>query len=402
MANIHVIGVGESLAELANFSPTFWQQTTLIIATKRYKELLPEEFIAEKFKNISPLAEAIKATQKATGPVVILASGDPLFYGIGNTLLQHFSPADLHFHLSLSSIQKACALCKTSWHDAQIVSLHGRQHPHITGKILPHAKSIILTDSINSPQSIAQGMLNYLKDIDALEMVDNIRLAVAENLGAKNEKLHWLNLEQACEKDCAPLNVLVFFNDNVIANKHPLGLVEEDICHSRGLITKNEVRAASIHALNLPAQGIMWDVGAGSGSISVESARMTPELTIYAIEQRPEEIANIKANIKKFSCYNIVPLHGRAEDFLDDLPQPDRIFVGGSGGALEMITQKAKEVLPKNGRIVVNSVLSKTAEEAPLFMSAQNMDVYSSRISVARTTSEYIEFNPITIIVGCI
>lgn len=402
MANIHIIGVGETLAELTNFSPTFWQETALVIATTRYKELIPEDLIAGKFKAISPLSNAIEAAQKATGPVVILASGDPLFYGIGTTLLKHFMPEELSFHLSLSCIQKACALCKTSWHDAQILSLHGRQHPHISGKILPHKKSIILTDSINSPQAIAKDILSYTQAIDAPEMANTLRLAVAENLGASNEKLSWLSLTDASQRTFAPLNVLIIFNDNTIAVRSPFGLTEDDVCHSRGLITKNEVRAASIHALNLPAKGIMWDVGAGSGSISVESARMTPELTIYAIEQRPEEIANIKANIKKFSCYNIVPLHGRAEDFLDDLPNPDRIFVGGSGGALEMITQKAKEVLPADGRLVVNSVLPKTADEAPLFMKAQNMDVRSSSISVARTTSEHIEFNPITIIVGCI
>lgn len=402
MANIHIIGVAENLAELGNFPPQFWQKTALIIATSRYKELMDQELIAGKFKAISPLSEAIKAAQEAHGPVVIVASGDPLFYGIGNTLLKHFRAEELNFHPSLSSIQKACALCKTAWHDAQILSLHGRQHPHIAGKILPHHKSIILTDSCNNPQAIAKGILHYLEVIEAMEMAGNIRLAVAENLGAEHECLHYLNLVEASQKEYAPLNVLIIFNDNRMAALSPFGLREDDIYHSRGLITKNEVRAASIHALNLPAQGIMWDVGAGSGSVSIEAARINPELTIYAIEQRPEEIANIKANIKKFSCYNIIPLHGRAEDFLDDLPQPERIFVGGSGGALEIITAKAKEVLPENGRLVVNSVLPKTADEAPRFMRAQQMEVYSSCIRVSRSTPEHIEFNPITIIIGCI
>ena len=121
-----------------------------------------------------------------------------------------------------------------------------------------------------------------------------------------------------------------------------LGLTEDEVVHSRGLITKSEVRAATIHQLRLPKTGVFWDVGAGSGSISIEAARSHPELTLFAIEHKMEEIANIKANIRKFGCYNIIPVFGKAPEELTDLPAPDRIFVGGSSGTLSAIAEIAK------------------------------------------------------------
>ncbi len=115
---------------------------------------------------------------------------------------------------------------------------------------------------------------------------------------------------------------------------YQFGLTEDSIQHSRGLITKNEVRAATLHQLQLPRKGVFWDIGAGSGSLSIEAARANPHLTVYAIEHKEEELENIKNNIVKFGCYNIVPIFGRAPEALVALPDPDRVFIGGSSGSL--------------------------------------------------------------------
>ncbi len=138
------------------------------------------------------------------------------------------------------------------------------------------------------------------------------------------------------------LNILCLLVPKIPDNKtcsYGFGLTEDSIEHSRGLITKNEVRAATLHQLQLPAEGIFWDVGAGSGSLSIEAARSNPQLTVYAIEHKEEEIDNIKNNIVKFDCYNIVPVFGKAPESLVHLPDPNRVFIGGSSGSLPGIVE---------------------------------------------------------------
>ena len=129
---------------------------------------------------------------------------------------------------------------------------------------------------------------------------------------------------------------------------------------------------------------------------------MNPDLTIFAVEHKEEEIANIKANIRRFRCFNIVPVFGRAPQALADLPTPNRIFVGGSSGALEDIVKTAAELLPEDGRIVINGVLAKTVETAPSLLTSHGFAVEAARLSVTRMNhaGETTEFNPITITTG--
>ncbi|CAG34950.1 bifunctional cobalt-precorrin-7 (C(5))-methyltransferase/cobalt-precorrin-6B (C(15))-methyltransferase [Desulfotalea psychrophila] len=398
MNKIHVIGVGADLAELQNLAPTL-KNIQLFVASPKHHPLLAGYGV--KCRAITPLDECLEEIRATEGEVAVLASGDPLFYGIGASLLRHFGEEDLLFYPGLSSIQRACALFKIPWHDAQLISLHGREANHIPGMILPHRKSLILTDGRNSPNSIAREILNYLLLIEDKELTKRIELRVGENLGTEEEWLFTGSLQEAAETSFAPLNVLCV----LIAEQKKLpslGLIEEEICHSRGLITKNEVRAASLHRLQLPTSGVLWDIGAGSGSVSIEAARLSPGLTIYSVEHKEEEIANIKANIRKFATYNVIPILGRAAALMEKLPLPDRIFVGGSGGELGKIIETAKERLPVEGRIVINAVLKKTALEAMFYLRALDLTCSSSKVSVSRieTDGNINDFNPITIIAG--
>ena len=404
MNKIHVVGVSESLLELHSLPKDVLKDDRLIIATKKHHSALQR--FSQRIGTISPLQNALAeiGLELIQDDVVVLASGDPLFYGIGATLLRQFPAEQIIFYPTVSSLQQACALFKTPWHDAHIISLHGRKSIHLPG-ILTQPKTIALTDQINSPNHIAREMINYLGLIGAEDLFNHITIMVAEDIGGEGENVFCGTLHETAQHTFSQLNVFCCLHkkhrEHNVGNV-VFGLHEDDIQHSRGLITKSEVRAASLHSLRLPKRGVFWDLGAGSGSLSIEAARMVPDLTIYAVEQKDEEMANIKANIRKFGCYNIIPLQGRAADIIKTLPTPDRIFVGGSGGELEQIIAHGSTILPKNGRILVNSVLEKTAIVAPQFMEEYGFTVTTSRISVQRNVRHDNEqlFNPITLIIG--
>ena len=405
MYKLYVLGMADPILSAEQEKLLSQHKCSLIVGTKRLLEAaahLPCRFMA-----ITPLATALDSIREALqeGNVAVLASGDPLFYGIGRRLLTEFPADTVQVYPALSSLQRACALFKIPWDDAKITSLHGRNSDHVPGLLLRNHKNLVLTDVDNSPYKIAQQLLDYLQLIGETVMPDKIKMLVAEDLGLTSEKLFLGTLREASKQRFSPLNILCVLVPAPLGNStysYPFGLTEDSIQHSRGLITKNEVRAATLHQLQLPAEGIFWDVGAGSGSLSIEAARSNPKLTVYAIEHKEEEIENIKNNIVKFGCYNIVPVFGRAPEALALLPNPDRVFIGGSSGALPTIVELLNKRLDSDGRLVINGVIEKTVQTAPELMKQHNFTVTSSIIKVTRTEPDgrTLDFNPITIMTG--
>jgi len=401
MFKLHVLGIAESA--LSSEQEQILANCQLIVGTKRLTGLaahLPCRSI-----EITPLATAFAAIRSALpqGNVAVLARGDPPFYGIGRRLLAEFPQGIIQIYPAISSIQRACALFKITWDDARIISLHGRKCDHVPGLLLNHNKILALTDGVNSPDKIAGLLLDYLQLIGETDLAGNIKVLVAEDLGLENEKIFSGTLRQAYRQTFSPLNILCLLAPNSLDDTpFRFGLTENLLQHSRGLITKNEVRAATLHQLQLPAKGVFWDVGAGSGSLSIEAARSNPELTVYAIEHKEEELENIKNNIVKFRCYNIVPVFGRAPEALAGLPDPDRVFIGGSGGALAGIIGLAAERLATGGSLVVNGVIEKTIRMAPDLMTQHGLTVTSAVLQISRTepNGNVRDFNPITIMTG--
>lgn len=402
MCSLFVIGISDDILSTTN--QEILTQCSSVFATPRLQNVIAH--LSLEVHNISPVQQAIEAIKikLQSGNVAVLASGDPLFYGIGKRLLSALPEESIEFHPAISSIQKGAALFKTHWDDASILSLHGRNHPHIPGLILQHPKCILLTDTKNSPDKICREIQDYLSLIEGEEIALKVSVMVAENIGLADQRLFSGDLTECAAETFSPLNVMLIQNHCVKSNNFPayLGLTEEEVVHSRGLITKSEVRAATLHQLRLPKAGVLWDVGAGSGSISIEAARCHPELTIFAIEHKEEEIDNIKTNIRKFGCYNVIPVFGKAPESLIHLPAPDRIFVGGSSGTLPAITEIADSRLGASGRIVINGVIEKTIKEAPELLAQCNFSVETTTLHVTRTNSskQTVTFNPITITTG--
>ena len=413
MSEVFIFGVSgeelpkEQLRKIATCSA--------VVVSLRHQALLKGMKIHQI--SITPVEEMVfeLAVALNEGDVAILASGDPLFFGIGRTLLERFGPERIHIYPALSAVQLASTRFKLPWDDLPLISLHGRSPGDIAGRILNKPKVMLFTDHRNTPDRIAKELLAVLEEHHDTTRIKRTRIRIAENLGLKDERLCSGTLADVATQKFSPLNMMLIEqrqaeDDEVDEDSEAgfaLGLQEDEIEHSRGLITKDEIRAVILHRLRLPRTGVFWDVGGGSGSVSVEAARLCPDLTIYIIEQKEEGQKNIRANILRYNLYNIKLICGQAPDAFADLPDPDRVFIGGSKGLLAEIIPYCAERLTATGRMVASAVLKNTAEQAPLLMASNGLEVDSRTVAVTREEIRYTNYgepgillNPITIITG--
>lgn len=400
MSRIELIGVsGKGLT--AEQWPLL-RRCGAIVVSRRHRPLVAS--LLHPLIDIAPVPAMVARVEEAlaSGDVAVLASGDPLFFGVGRTLITRFGPERISVHPALSALQLACARFRASWDDLALVSLHGRPNQDIPGRILRHSRAMLLTDGNNSPDRIAASLLEALAGCGDDERIASVRVRVAENLGLADERLTSGSLREIAAARFSPLN-MVLIEQPQQPETIRFGLAETEIQHSRGLITKDEVRAATLHRLRLPPSGVLWDIGGGSGSVSLEAARLCPELAVHTIEKKPEEQANIRANIRTYGAYNIRLTSGEAPEALQSLPAPDRVFIGGSGQRLEAIIEAATARLSPGGRIVINAVLPQTETLALACLQRLGLRVESSTLAVTRRRhldGEPRVFNPITLITG--
>ncbi len=287
--------------------------------------------------------------------VCVLCSGDPGFFGLARLATQLVPPELLKLHPAPSSVSVAFARAGTNWEDAVVVSAHGRPGGAQTAAeaILRHPKVATLCGPDAPPQLI--GRL-------AVEAGAGLRdVLVGTSLCEEREKIWQGNLESLARGDFDPASVVVATVKAPPASRPNLrwGRPEEEFAHLRGMITKAEVRAIAISKLELPAAGVMWDVGAGSGSVSVEAAAVAPGLSMYALERDPSQLQVLRANT---TGTQVKVVEGEAPAAFDALADPDRVFVGGGGIA---VLESALTRLRPGGRIVaVYASMSRAVEGA--------------------------------------
>ena len=362
------------------------EEIELLVASKTTQHVIEtyvERCTIKKVISFTPIDDCCKniASSSQNGRVVVLTSGDPLFFGFGSTIKRRLPAQKIIFIPFISSMQYCFSKFGISWEHARFLSLHGRSLHSVDQSL--HEKTLFLfTDKNNSPDRIAT---HLIEKIDT-EMQDDYRFYIGQRLGQKDEKLISGNLEKISGMRFKQPNCVIITNQKNIKSRFPsiFGLKESEIDHSRGLITKNEVRAAVIHMLDLPYKGILWDIGAGSGSISIEAARMNPLLSVYSVEKNKREIGNIENNIHRYQCMNVHLVAGEAPMVLDTLPKPDRIFIGGSGGNLEMIIEKSFHLIDSGKKIVITAVTETTKKYAAEFLLHRGFNVSSSLVSVTR------------------
>lgn len=347
MAEIAVVGITDRGADsLSSEARESLEQATLLCGGERHLAFFPDH-PAERFVIKANLSALVERLRQATGPVVVLASGDPDWYGIGPLLVERLGRERVRILPNLSAVQLAFARLGLSWHDAVQLSAHGRPLDRILPAALLAPKAVILTDDRNTPAVIARALLDA-GDEDALA-------DVFEHVGGCQERHVAGTLHDIIDQSFASLNLLVVRHLHA-PRPWPLGLPEDAFRHRGGLITKAEVRAVSLAKLRLHERAVLWDVGAGCGSVAIEAAALLRHGQVYAIERDPEQVALLAENRRRFGAGNVVVAPGEAPAALADLPDPDAVFVGGSGGELAAILRIAMDRLRPRGRLVANLI----------------------------------------------
>jgi precorrin-6Y C5,15-methyltransferase (decarboxylating) len=332
--------------------------------------------------------------------VAILASGDPLFFGVGRLVIDRLGAAHVEVIPQPSSIQLAFARAGLAWDDAALISLHGRPIEGCVIQIARHAKVAVLTDEERSPARIAARMLAYGETA--------WRAWLCEALGGPDERVRAFTLgDLAAVTEVAPLNVVVLVRSDPSWRPPPrIGFLAEDAfarrMPKRGLITKREVRLISLAALAIRDTSVVWDIGAGSGSVAIEAARLAPEGRVYAIEVDPEGVAICEDNARAHGADNVRVIAGRAPEALAALETPDAVFVGGSKGSMTAIVDAALDRLRPGGRLVVNAITLENAGETYQAIRARGLvpEVTLLQIARAEPLAHYLRYealNPIQI-----
>ena len=291
-------------------------------------------------------------------PIIVFASGDPLFFGFANTIKRKMPEADIVVYPTFNSLQMLAHRLVMPYHDMRIVSLTGRPWPAFDKALIERVGKIgILTDKEHTPAAIAQRMLDY--------GYDSYQMIVGEHLGNPSlEKISTLSLEEAVRRDFSNPNCVILdaFNHQPSAINHPFGIPDSDFALLDGrekMITKMPIRLLTLQALDLSKRHVLWDIGFCTGSVSVEARLQFPHLTICAFEIRPECESIIKENARRFGAPGIdIHIGDFLETDITALPRPDAVFIGGHGGRLKEIMAKVLTVLPEGGVIVFNSVTS--------------------------------------------
>jgi len=406
MNPVNIIGIGQGREDLTSNHHKLIHECDILVGGKRQLGLFDysdkqKVFITGPLKRV---IESIKEKMR-THKIVVLASGDPLFYGIGSTLTQHFEKQHLRFHSNISSISAAFAAIKEPWHDAKIISLHGKQKESFLFESLAKDKKVaFLTDPHMHPQYIAAGMIKA--------GLTCFKCCVLENLGDKNlEKIRWFdNLDNLDDQHFFQPNIVILqksVDDNIdFSHETHIGMDDSLFSHSKGLITKSEVRCVSLSKLKLTNKNhVMWDIGSGSGSISVEASIQIPLGKVFAIEKNPERIDDINHNIKRFNCHNIEVVKTAFPKGIKTLTTPDRILIGGGGENLDKIITVSCQRLAPCGILVVNTVLLQSLETSLRILKKLDFDPKIVQIHVSKSKGmpygDRLEaLNPVWIITG--
>ncbi|MCA9261487.1 MAG: precorrin-6Y C5,15-methyltransferase (decarboxylating) subunit CbiT, partial [Planctomycetales bacterium] len=277
-----------------------------------------------------------------------------------------------------------------SWDEAYLTDLSNHPLDVVVEKIRTAEKVGLFTTEMCGPDTVAQAMLDC--------RIDYFTAYVCENLGARNERVTRGSLADIAGQKFDPLNVMILVRDANVPDRpretaaHSLmGNPDELFVQSQpkeGLLTRSEVRAVALAQMALSRHSVVWDVGAGSGSVSVEAGLLAPAGRIYAIEQDLEDAELIRENAARFGVTNVEAIIGKAPDAWADLPSPHAVFIEGSGREIARIAEKAFERLASNGRIVANVVSIEGLHEVRQALAALTSDLRVTMINIARGSDQ--------------
>ncbi|MCD6526480.1 MAG: precorrin-6y C5,15-methyltransferase (decarboxylating) subunit CbiE [Desulfuromonas sp.] len=399
MGVVYVVGAGiEGQEGFSARALSLVRRAQVIYGAQRLLALFPD-LTAEKIE-LSGYDDLSQLIQDHEGSVVVLTSGDPLFFSIGRNLLRNLPKERLEFIPNVSSVQFAFARIKEPWDDAVFISTENRSMADVVDRIVANDKAAILTDARHTPAAIAEELQRRGRD--------GYTAYLCENLGSAAERIVKTTVQQLPDTEAAELNVLILIKsyDGCSQNFQPtLGIADSEFLALKKQITTEEVRVVALAKLQLRHDMTLWDIGAGSGSVSIEADFLLPNGRIYAIERNVEYLKFLRKNLNKFQSRNVRVVAGEAPCCLEEIPDPDRVFIGGSGGNLWEILEAVDARLRADGRVVLTAVTLDTLVASSDFFENSGYYVEVTTLNVARTSNstDYKVFeahNPVYIIVA--
>ncbi|MEJ2155900.1 MAG: precorrin-6y C5,15-methyltransferase (decarboxylating) subunit CbiE [Desulfobacteraceae bacterium] len=401
MKDLFIVGMGLSARDLTAEQMKIIRSADILMGSRRLLQQF-EAFAMEKTVITGRVDEVVAfiRNRREKSRIVVLASGDPLFFGIGARIVGDLDPEQVTVLPNVTSIAAAFARIKEPWNDAKIISLHGRDGRYkLLAALKRHGVVAVLTDARQSPQWLAGWLLG--------KALQGVKMAVFENLGAPEEAFGWYALEQAVGRSFAQPNVVVLkaSGQGPKVDALTLGMADDAYHHQDGLITKSEVRAVALAKLRLKRGMTLWDLGAGSGSVGLEASVLLGHGRIIAVEQDGDRVVQIRQNARRYGVYNHEVIQARLPRGLEHLPPPNRIFIGGGGGNLAAIIEAAIPYLAPDGMIVANTVLLDNLTRAVSTMTGHGLATEVIQVQVSRSKtmpwSQRLEAqNPVWVIAG--
>ena len=383
---VQIVGIGDDGVEgMTAQARRLVEAADVLVGPESCATLVPESLRGRLVAaaSIEELVERIEAA----GPkrVVVLASGDPLFYGTARYVCSKLGKDRFEVVPHVSSMQLAFARVKESWEDAFLANLSGQSIERVIDRVRSSETAGLFTSDQWPAPAVARALLD--------EGIDAFQAYVCENLGSPDERVTQGSLADIAKDSFASPNVMILVRKAKVADKpgqvgtRLFGNPDECFLQSRpkrGLLTPAEVRSLALAELQLTPASEVWDVGAGSGSVGLEAARIAREGRVHAIEMDPDDHALIRENAARFGVMNLNPVLGRAPEAWASLPDPDAIYVGGSGRDVAMLVEQAWQRLKPGGRLVTacNSIENLAAVHS--LLRSRSSDAAYWMVNIAR------------------
>lgn len=393
-SKITIIGVGDDGLEGLTKQAREWIASagTLLGPANLVKSIaVPGQEIVVLSADLEQAVASVNSIKKL--PAVLLASGDPLFYGTARFLCDRLGKDRFEVVPHVSSMQLAFARVKESWDEAYLTNLAGQSLDRVIEKIRSAEKVGVFTTESTPPRALAEAMRS--------RGIDYFTFYVCENLGSRDERVTRGKAADIAQQSFSSLNVVVLVRDpNVpdrpadMIGKRLFGNPDEMFLQSRpkrGLLTPAEVRAIALSEMDLGPQSIVWDVGAGSGSVAIEAARIANLGRVYAIEMDAEDYNLLIENSRRFGTVNLTPVLGEAPSAWSDLPDPDAMFIGGTGRAVTRLIEVGWPRLRHGGRMVISLASMEYLVMAQRLLQSLTADVHVLMVNLARSTQQLDE-----------
>jgi len=361
-----------------------------------FKDLFADDALLHHLTgHLGRVPEWISAAQEKDQRVIVLATGDPLCHGIGRYLIGKLGPKRCQVLPNLSTLQLACARLGLAWQALHICSVHSRDAgewqigagpEHGFYPLLQALREYDLIGVFTSPENTPDRIARMLQE-EGLQ--DDFIFSVAESLLCENERIvDDLSITAAAEQAFADPNIVILQRRQLAQPPVLFGCSDESFAQrkpDRGLITKREVRAVSLARMQLRADSIVWDIGAGSGSVGLEAARLCPRGYVYAAEKNAADVSIVMENRRRMKIHNYRIVHAKAPLPLDGWPDPDAVFIGGSGGELAALITLCLSRLRPGGCLVMNFVTLENLAEASQVLKQTGTDWDVTQLQASRS-----------------